>query len=74
MNARYEAYSKAHGKDPNTMLALDRITYPGGIMTGYIIWISIQYRNYLAARFPDRIWKMPIDQADFDMWLEGKAN
>jgi GTP-dependent phosphoenolpyruvate carboxykinase len=42
MNPRYIAYAKAHGKTPDAMLAHDKKEWPGGCMTGFILWMREQ--------------------------------
>lgn len=40
MNIRYFYYAKAHGMTPEQMLEHDQREWPGGMMTGFILWIS----------------------------------
>jgi hypothetical protein len=39
-NPQYVQYAKVHGRTPDDMLAHDRERWPGGVMTGYILWVS----------------------------------
>lgn len=39
-NPRYVAYAHANGRTPDDMLTYDYEQYPGGCMTGFILWIS----------------------------------
>lgn len=39
-NPYYVAYASAHGKTPQEMIIHDGITYPGGNMTGFMLWIN----------------------------------
>lgn len=39
-NPIYLAYAAAHGRTPEAQLEADRVTYPSGNMTGFILWVS----------------------------------
>lgn len=43
-NPIYLAYATAHGRTPEAQLEADRVTYPGGNMTGFILWVSRRAR------------------------------
>ena len=46
-NPKYLAYCKAHGEpDPEAMLERDRVEWPGGCMTGFILWIGEKAREF----------------------------
>lgn len=47
-NPRYLAYAKAHGfeGDPEGMLAHDSAEWPGGHMTGFILWIQARWAEW----------------------------
>lgn len=47
MNSVYLAYSAAHGKTHEEMIASDRIKYPGGVMCGFRLWVVERKRDYL---------------------------
>lgn len=66
---RYVQYARAHGLDPDAMLERDRKAWPGGCMTGFIVWIGEQWRAWAA---PGRIPEVLTDahHAAFDRWLE----
>lgn len=36
----YVAYSKAHGNTPEKQIEKDDAAWPGGIMCGFILWMS----------------------------------
>ena len=38
--SRYIAYAKAHSMRPDKMLEYDSNRFPGGLMCGYILWIT----------------------------------
>jgi hypothetical protein len=40
MNPRYLAYCRAHGRTPAEMLEHDDKEWPGGKMTGFILWLD----------------------------------
>jgi hypothetical protein len=48
-NPRYLAYCKAHGKTPEQMLAHDEDAWPGGVMCGFILWMSQKLREFSKA-------------------------
>ena len=39
-STRYLAYCAALGRSPDEQLAYDREAWPGGCMTGFILWVS----------------------------------
>lgn len=48
-NPRYVAYAVAHGqRNPEQMLADDWVTYPGGCMAGFMIWIDDRWDEFAA--------------------------
>jgi hypothetical protein len=64
--SRYVAYCLAHGAtSPEEMLARDTEQYPGGCMTGYILWISWKWREW-----PGAAW----DHEGFDAWLAPESD
>lgn len=69
-NGRYLAYSRAHGRSPEAMLAHDDDAWPGGRMCGFMLWLRSQWRRWAAERggTPDIL--TPEHHADFDAWLE----
>lgn len=70
-NPRYVTYCIAQGEpDPERMLARDRERYPGGRMTGFILWASQKWREW--DRLNGRAANSPHsaeDHAAFDAWL-----
>jgi hypothetical protein len=69
---RYITYAKAHGKTPEEMDASDREEWPGGCMTGFILWISEKHREFYKvspSNFLDR--NHIADQNAWDRFLEG---
>lgn len=56
-NPRFVAYARATGEpDPDRALARDGDAYPGGKMTGFILWIRERWTAWYLAngRVPDR--------------------
>lgn len=49
-NVRYVAYARANGRKPEAQLKHDREAWPGGVMCGFILWISAKWAEYRAAR------------------------
>jgi hypothetical protein len=79
MNPRYLAYCRAHGKTPDEMLAQDREAYPGGCMTGFLLWNGAQLREFrklIGAVPPYCSWLDPLGDADmerYDTWLQASV-
>lgn len=46
MNPLYVAYAKSHGMSADEMLACDREQYPGGCMTGFILFVADMKRKF----------------------------
>lgn len=40
INPTYVAYAAAHGRTPEQQLAHDHEAWPGGVMCGFILWVS----------------------------------
>ena len=82
-NSRYLEYARVHGEsDPETMLAKDRETYPGGVMCGFTLWIQRKWREWYASLpkcdgiGPNRLCiiaghdrRLHQDHEAFDRWL-----
>ena len=74
-NPKYVAYAKAHGKTPDEMMAHDEAAWPGGVMCGFILWMSKQKQAFLKAHpeaFLDR-WVIS-DHKAWDAWLKEAAD
>lgn len=71
---RYLAYCTSHGKTPEAMLAHDYQAWPGGVMCGFILWISEKWQEFFklhpACR---RNFLSSADHDNFDSWLTGGA-
>ena len=71
---RYVAYATAHSKTPDDMLAIDTQAYPGGCMTGFLIWIGKQLAK---ARKEHPNWFLNstlVNHAEYDSWLQNEVN
>ena len=78
-NPYYIAYAKAHGMNPEEMMLHDKEEHTGGVMTGFILWMSKKRDEFHALR-PDCFYdkyrsSSPI--ADLEAWgnfLEDSTN
>lgn len=43
---RYQAYAKASNLTPEEMMAHDQEALPGGVMVGYILWITEKLSSF----------------------------
>jgi hypothetical protein len=49
---QYTAYAKEQGREPDAQLAADVIEWPGGRMTGFILWSRERVQEF-GALHPD---------------------
>jgi len=73
-NPRYVAYATAHGKTPGEMLSADEAEFPGGRMTGFVLWMRRKWAEWGRApghgdRFPGSRVARQEAHDDFDRWL-----
>lgn len=74
-NPRYVVYARAHGKTPDEMMAHDDKAWPGGVMCGFIIWMSQQQTLFYKAHPEAFLDRYTIsDSAAWDAWLQNAAN
>jgi hypothetical protein len=68
-NSRFLAYCDAMhgGADPETVLARDRKTYPGGRMAGFLCWNSAQITAWRKETGHGE--NTPLDHDAYDAWL-----
>lgn len=73
-NARYVAYARAHGADPDVMLTRDRERWPGGVMAGFILWIGERWAAWDGAHGygPSHVRGQEEHKA-FTAWLMAEA-
>lgn len=70
-NPRYLAYARAHGASSgDEMIERDRITWPGGIMCGFILWNTARLREFSKIN-PSAFFmgRGLIDPRAYDAWL-----
>lgn len=69
-NPRYVAFAATHGRTPEAQLDADRVEWPGGVMAGFIIWIS-QRKEAFAKAHPEAMWNRHTiaDQDAFTTYL-----
>lgn len=66
---RYLAYCQAHGMTPEAMDAHDEERFPGGCMTGYILWIGDRWAEWAKVNGRKDQQRTAADHASFDAWL-----
>lgn len=76
-NPRFVAYARANGRLPEEQREHDRALYPGGTMTGFVLWIGARWEEWRAARGMRADHPLSdVDHAAFDRWLNalGREN
>lgn len=78
-NPRFLAYCLAHGfDDPGAMVEHEREAWPGGLMAGFVIWMSKRWREWdvgqrgrtigpAHSQYP--VCRSDAEHAAFDWWL-----
>jgi len=70
---RYLAYCAAHGRDPKSQLANDDQEWPGGVMCGYILWITDQWASWKReVKWPRGAPIFQQQHEAFDEWLRNR--
>jgi len=67
---RFLVYCHTLGKTPTECLRYDCALYPGGKMTGFIIWGHQQIAAYLAEHPESFTGDRLLDQTKYDAWLD----
>lgn len=57
-------FALAHGRTPEEQLAADDVRWPGGVMCGYLLWISQAQQRWNAEK------KRDASVPNFAVWLE----
>lgn len=70
---RYVAYATAHGRSCEAMLAADRADWPGGSMTGFLLWMDDALREWQGTTRLDVSRCSPCEAAAFEGWLLGRS-
>ncbi len=71
--SRYIAYCKAKGfSSPEAQYEEDGKKFPGGLMCGYINWITCKWNEWSKITKKSRPFGQQ-DHKDFDLWLDGAA-
>lgn len=67
---RYVNYARVHDRVPEEQLAWDRERWPGGCMTGFIIWSERRLTEFFGADCLNR--HVPAGRwPEYDAWLDG---
>lgn len=72
-NFRYVHYAAEQGRSPEAQLEHDIEKYPGGRMTGFLLWISARWAEWSKHYGPAAATKLHesgLAQRDFDLMLE----
>lgn len=70
-NPCFVAYAKVDGLTPNQVLERDYRRWPGGKMTGFMLWIAEQVRAFRKRRPECFIGHYISDQAAFTEFVRG---
>lgn len=73
-NPRYVTFAAAYGRTPDEQLVYDDECWPGGRMTGFVLWIAAAWRAFWMALTEARGWSVTRANGDFDRWLAGQSN
>lgn len=69
-NPRFILYARAHGREPEAMLDHDRERFPGGLMAGFLTWISERWQAWDSKHGHSRDHARSRDEhTAFDAWL-----
>lgn len=68
-NPRYVAFAAAHGRTPEAQREADAVAWPGGINTGFMVWLHGAWRQWRRLRVIPRDEEFERHE-DFDHWLQ----
>lgn len=71
---RYEAYAASRGLSPAAALEADELLWPGGLMAGFMLWISRKWAEYCSVTGASRYELWDFDHAAFDAWIWNRAS
>lgn len=66
---RFIAYARACGNTPEAQLVADDSAWPGGCMTGFILWIGGKWNEWKSETQWGGIVLTNEDHTAFDNWL-----
>lgn len=68
-NPRYENYARFHGRAVVEQILQDRQEWPGGSMTGFVLWNNARLRE-AAEAIPEAFFMGKlVDHNRYDAWL-----
>lgn len=67
-NPFFYSYAKSNGNEPAQQMAQDEIDYPGGAMTGFILWIAEKKKEFYLES-PDSFLNRDVIH-DAEAWSE----
>lgn len=73
-NPRYANYARAHGRTPEQQLEQDRLDWPGGVMTGFLLWNRDRLCECSAAHPEFFFYGGLADPEGYDAWLTKRVD
>lgn len=72
LNPRYIAFATANGHTPDEQFEADKVKWPGGPMTGFILWIRERWAEWGESTGTARFPKTDAIHAAFNAWLAAR--